>query len=137
MKLLLMVMAIVEGVAGVGLLVMPAMGASMLIGTALDTPGGLFVGRIAGAATFALAIACWRARNDEQGGAATSIVAAMLFYNQAAAFLFVYASIRLGLQSPLIWPVFVTHQLLAVWCMMNFWVTDRNKMRGSNDDSRS
>jgi len=117
MKLLLMVMAVGEGVAGVGLLVMPAMTASMLIGASLDTPGALFAGRLAGAAILALAIACWQARNSARDGAATGIVAAMLFYNQATAFLLVYASIRLELQSTLIWPVFVLHQMLAGWCI--------------------
>ena len=123
MKLLLMIMALFEGVTGIVLLLVPARSVPLLIGVPLDTPAGLVAGRIAGAALIALAIACWQARNGERGGAATAVVAAMLFYNEAAAFLFVYASVRLQLQSPFIWPAFLIHQALAGWCLVNLWVT--------------
>lgn len=131
-----MVMAVFEGVAGVGLLVIPVMAASMLVGATLDTPGALFTGRLAGAALLTLAIACWQTRNSERGGAATGIVAAMLFHNEAAGFLLVYASIRLGLQSTLMWPVFVLHQILAVWCLVNLWATRRKLSKAPVSEDR-
>ena len=67
MKLLLIIAAVLEAATGFALLVMPTVAVSMLLGVPLDTPAGLVVGRIAGAALVALAIACWQARNGERG----------------------------------------------------------------------
>lgn len=132
MKVLLIVMAIVEAVAGLGLLVAPAFTSSLLLGMPFDAPNAFVVGRLAGASLLSLAIACWQARDSERGGAATGIVAAMLFYNEAAASLLVYANIRLDLQSGLLWPVIVLHQTFAVCCALNFWFTRRKlqKLKG-------
>ncbi len=82
MKNLLVVMALLETFTGVAMTVSPALPVSLLIGAALDTPGGL-VARVAGAALLALGVACWVARNDGRSGAARGLVAAMLLYNTA------------------------------------------------------
>ena len=55
-----------------------------------------------------------------------SIVAAMLFYNFAAAALLVYAGVRLGLQSPLIWPAIVAHIVLGLWCVVLVWFSSHS-----------
>ena len=97
----------------------------MLLGVPLDTPGGLVAGRIAGAALLSLGVVCWQVRNGERGSAATGVVSAMLFYNAAAAAILVYAGVRLKLQSTLLWPAIVVHQVLALWCLVNLWFTRR------------
>ena len=129
MKLLLIIAAVIEAVAGVTLLLMPAVAVSALLGAALDTATGLVAGRIAGAALVGLAIACWQARDGERGSPATGVVEAMSFYNFAAAMVLVYAGIRLDLRSALLWPAIVLHFCLGVWCVSNLWFTRRKLSR--------
>jgi hypothetical protein len=122
MKLLLIITAVFEGLTGLALLVAPSMTVSTLLGAELDTPAGLVAGRIAGAALFALAIACWQARIGERHGIAAGVVAGMFVYNVAAALIVTYAGVGLGLQSALMWPVVVAHNVLAAWCAAVLWL---------------
>ena len=50
MKTLLIVTALLEAVTGLALSLSPALPVSLLLGAVLDTPGGLTVARVAGAA---------------------------------------------------------------------------------------
>ena len=122
MKLLLMVTAVFEGATGIAMLVAPSIAVSMLLGAELDTPAGLVVGRIAGAALTALAIACWNARNGDHHGIAAGVVAGMFAYNLAAALIVTYAGVGLGLQSLLMWPVVFAHNVMAAWCAAVLWM---------------
>jgi len=130
MKLLLIITAVFEGTTGLALLVAPTIAVSILLGAELDSPTGLVVARIAGAALFALAIACWHARNGERYGIAAGVVTAMLIYNVFAAMIVTYAGVGLGLQSPLIWPVVVVHYVLAASCGAVLWL-QRKRLDGS------
>ena len=121
MKLLLLITAVLEAATGLAFFVMSAVAVSMLLGVELDTPAGL----VAGAALVALSIACWQARNGESGSPAMSVIAAMLFYNFAVGLILVYAGVRIGLYSALLWPAIVVHQLLGVWCLIVLWVAAR------------
>ena len=126
-KILLIVCALVEGAAGLALLIMPAAAASLLLGAPLDTATGVVAGRIAGAGLLSFAIVCWQVRSGERGGVATGAVSAMLVYNAAAAAILVYAGVRLKLQSTLLWPAIVLHWFLAAWCLVNLWLTRRKQ----------
>ncbi len=125
MKLLLIIMAVLEGIVGLGLLLIPVAVISTLLNTPLDTPGGLIAARLSGAAIVALAISCWQARGAERAGAALGLVYAMLFYNIAAAALLAYGGVRLGLQSAFMWPIIVLHSVLAIWCGGLMWLAVR------------
>lgn len=129
MKLLLIVAAVIEAVAGLSLFLIPGVAVSALLGGPLDTPTGLVAGRIAGAALVALAIACWQARNGESRSAATGVVESLMFYDFAAAFVLVYAGIRLDLRSALLWPTFVLHLGLGAGCVL----TLRSRVNRSTD----
>lgn len=129
MKLLLIIAALIEAVAGLTLLLIPTVAVSALLGVPLDTPTGLVAGRIAGAALVALAIACWQARNGERGSPATGVVEAMSFYNFAGAIVLVYAGTRVDLHSPLLWPAIVLHLGLGAWCVLQLWFTSRKVSR--------
>jgi hypothetical protein len=117
-KWLLTVFAAVEVGAGLTLLVAPSALASLLIGTQLDTPTGLIVGRVAGVALLALVIACWVARHDAHSLVAKGLVAGALFYNLGVVSLLLYADTSLGLTGKWLWPAILVHAALAVWCVV-------------------
>jgi hypothetical protein len=77
----------------------------------------LTVSRIAGAALLSLAAACWLARQDEQSRAAAALIAAMLLYNAAVVALLAFAGVGYGLDGIGLWPSFVLHTAMAVWCL--------------------
>ena len=117
MRSLLAVTAVLEAVAGLALVVSPALFVGLLLGTSFDTPAGLAVGRITGAALVALAVACWVARDNPPGRAAQGLIAAMLFYNIAVVAILTHARIFSNIFGIAFWPAVVLHGVMAVWCV--------------------
>jgi hypothetical protein len=117
MKALLTIMAVLEATAGLALVVSPALPVSILLGAPLDTPVGLSVGRVAGAALVTLGIACWSVRQDGRSRSAEGVVTSMLFYNIVVIAILVYARLGLGVSGIVLWPAVVLHVVLAVWCV--------------------
>jgi len=117
MKTLHTVTAVIEAGAGVVLIGFPSATVALLLGSGLDSPAAMTLGRLAGAALFALGIACWLAREDVQSRAAKGLAAAMVAYNFAAVALFAYAGIGLGLHGVALWPAAVLHAGMTVWCL--------------------
>ncbi len=117
MKNLLVVTACLETITGVALMVSPATPVSLLLGTALDTPVGLVLARVAGSALLALGIGCWLARDDGRSVAGRGLVAAILLYNLAAITVLLYAGLGLKLSGIGLWSAVVLHLTLAVWCI--------------------
>jgi len=115
MKPLLTISAAVESATGLALLVAPSVPASLLLGSTLETAVGSTIARIAGAGLFALGIACWLGRGNAVG--ARTLVVAMLFYNTAAAAVFIHAGLGSGVSALGLWPAVVLHLTLAIWCI--------------------
>jgi hypothetical protein len=118
---LFIVAAAIEAGAGLSLLLSPAVPVSLLLGLPLDTPAGLAVGRVGGAALLSMGAACWLARNDEQNQAAIGLIAAMLLYNTAVVLVLAHAGLGLGVFGVGLWPTVLLHLALAVWCTACLW----------------
>ena len=118
MKNLLTLEAVIEVGAGLGMVVLPSLVVTLLLGSSLDTPVALTVARVAGVALLALGIACWLARHDGQSRAARGLLGAMVVYNAGVFMVLAYAGIALGLSGIGLWPVAVVHAAMTVWCVM-------------------
>jgi len=117
MKLLLMVTAVLEGLVGLALLLIPGIFVPLLLNGPLDTAAAIVVARLTGVALISLAIACWQSRDSKSERTVHGLVAGLTFYNFGAAAVLVYGGLRLGLQSPVMWPAMVAHAALGVWCL--------------------
>ena len=95
--------AIAEGATGVALIVVPSLVGRLLLGAELSGITGV-VGRVAGMALVALAIACWP--GPPRVG--------MLIYSGAVALYLAYAGLALGFAGILLWPAVVLHAILTI-----------------------
>jgi hypothetical protein len=114
---LLTVTAVIEVGTGMAMAIAPSWPVSLLIGSALDTPAALTVGRVAGTSLLSLGVACWMAREDEQSRATRGLIAAMLIYDAGVVALLAHAGLVLGLSGPGLWPAILLHAVMAVWCL--------------------
>jgi hypothetical protein len=126
MKTLLTITAALEAGAGIALLIAPSAVVLLLLGSPLDSPAGLVIGRVLGAALFSLGAACWLARDDVSGPAGGGLVAAMLLYNIAAVSLLGYTRIGLGMSGTGLGPAVILHSALLIWCVACLRITHRN-----------
>jgi hypothetical protein len=85
---------VLEIVAGLGLLVDPAGGASALFGSTMEGPG-ITIGRIGGGGLLALGIACWSARKTPTAPASVGVAWAYLAYNVITCVTLAWASVAL------------------------------------------
>jgi len=108
--------AVIEAATGLALIVAPEFVVRMLLGAELTGPG-VPLGRLTGAALLALSVACGLARNDAGSHAAKAMLAAMLFYNVAAATVLGSAGWQWPTASALLWLAVGLHGILAVWCV--------------------
>ncbi len=121
MKSLQAASAAIEMGAGVALLCCPSFSAELLIGVPLGSAAALTVTRIGGAGLLTLGVACLLAYGDTQSRAARGMVAAMWFYNVAAACIIAYARFGYGLLGGVLWLAVVLHAAMAVWCTTCLW----------------
>ena len=116
-RLLFIATALIELGAGLALIVSPAWTVSILVGGSFGTAADSVVGRVAGAALLALALASWLARNENHSSAATGIVSGLVLYNAGAGAVLAYASVGLRLSGIGLWPAVALHVAMAVWCL--------------------
>ena len=116
MRRLLTLTALIETVAGLGLLAVPAIVVRLLLGGEISG-AGVSLGRVAGAALFALGVACWLAHYDAQSCAARGVVSAMVLYNLGAVVILGAAGMRSQPVGIALWPAVVLHAAMTVWCV--------------------
>jgi len=133
MKKLLVVTAVVEVGAGLALLCCPSATVALLLGSGLDTPAALTLGRIAGAALFALSVACWLAHYDAQSSAASGLVSAMAFYNFGAVVILSAGGVWSRMVGIALWPVVVLHAVMTVWCITRLLGKSRQTSERGNE----
>jgi hypothetical protein len=114
-KLFLVVTASVEAFAGVALLCLPSVAFDLLLGLKTSAVDAVFVGRIAGAALFAMGVASWLAAADEINPSLLGLLAGILIYNVVVTILLVYAGAVLAMAGVMLWPTIVLHASLAAW----------------------
>src|SRR5712671_3501400 len=117
MKKLLIITTLIEIGAGVALLCGPSFVVKLLLGSPLDAPAAVTLGRLTGAALFALGAACWRASGDTKNRAARGLAGAMIFYNLGAVVILGAAGIRAQTVGVALWPAVVLHGVMTVWCI--------------------
>ena len=111
---LFIVTAMIESVAGLTLLLAPAVFIRLLFGSAVEMFPATGVARLTGAALLSLGAACWWARHEERSAASRALVGGMLIYNATVVALVIAGA--LGALGPLQWAAVVLHGALAIWC---------------------
>lgn len=117
MKLLLVTTAVLELGAGVSLLAFPSETVVFLLGSPLNTSASAALGRVAGAAVLALAVACWLAASDAKSRATRGLVTAMVIYNLGAAGVLAASGIRSQPVGVALWPAVAIHGAMTAWCI--------------------
>jgi hypothetical protein len=136
LKQLFVTSAAIEAGAGLALTISPSLTALLLLGSALETPAGAAVGRVAGAALLSLGVACWLARHDQSSPAARGLIAAMLLYNMAAVGILAFVGMRSGSVGVGLWPVVVVHVAMATWCVGRMRVRSPSAVRHTRAPDR-
>jgi hypothetical protein len=114
---LLKLTALIEAATGFWLIVIPSVVVRLLLGSPLDTPAAVTLGRVAGAALLALGVACWLAQYDAQSCAARGLVSAMVLYNLGTVVILGAAGIRSQPVGIALWPAVVLHAAMTIWCV--------------------
>ncbi len=123
MKSLLTITAFIEVATGLALLAIPSLAVSILLGTSLTEPSGIFLGRIGGAMLISLAMACWLSRNNAQSSLV--MIKVFVLYNIAAASLLAYAGLVEHFTGLGLWPAILLHTGLLVWCVQSLRNNDK------------
>jgi hypothetical protein len=125
------VAAVVEAGAGLALLGLPSLTASLLLGSSLESSAAESLARVGGAAIVALAIVCWLARRDVNSPAAEGVVVALLFYNLVVAGVLAFASFGHDLHGILLWPAVAFHIAMAAWCVVTLLRNEERTTRSN------
>jgi hypothetical protein len=125
MRYLLIAMGVVELFTGLGLIAVPSLVSSLLLGAALEGEVVLIIAHICGAGLLALGIACLLASGDAASRAAVGLVVAMVFYNTIATGVLWHALMGLKMTGILLWPAVLAHAALLAWCIASLLAVSR------------
>jgi hypothetical protein len=117
MKRLLISTAVIELGAGLVLMCNPSAAAALLLGSPLEAPAAVTLGRVAAVALVALSFACWFAKHDAQSRAARGVIAAMTVYNLGAVVVLGVAGVQSQAVGVALLLAVVLHVIMAAWCI--------------------
>ena len=129
-KILLILIALAELVAGACLLFVPSNFAGLFFGEALNSDVALLVGRLAGLALVAMGLTCWLEKPGSDGSLPFNQLAGLLFYNGAVTVLFVYSFFINGSGGPLLWPAAILHAAFTIWLALVFKISAQKTTTG-------
>ena len=112
---LLKTIAVVESATGVGLLALPSTGVELLAGQPLGSGVPILVARVAGAALFAIGLACWLEAKTRRPGVPTGLLAGLLAYNGMVPVLLIHSYVASGTSGIGLWPTVVLHAAFTLW----------------------
>ena len=108
-------MTVLELLAGLGLILVPALALNAILGTPNVAGETLAIARLAGVALVAIGV---MAHSGSQGGSSWWLFAGLLVYNVGACAALAYIGAGLGLAGPLLWPAVLLHALLTLWTLV-------------------
>jgi len=115
--------ALIEVVAGVSLVLLPALAIRLVLGVETPSAEALAVGRLGGVALLAIGVACWLARDDRGSRSQHGLLWGMLTYNVGACAVLASAGSLLRMSGVGLWPAVVLHAALTVWCVAKLRVS--------------
>jgi len=122
MKGLLVATAVIEGAAGVALLIWPSATVWALAGpTVVLSSLALTLVRLGGAVLLAVGAGAALASRHPESGAARGVVGGMTIYNFGAAGGLCVPELALSQGGPLLWPAVVLHAAMGIWCVICLW----------------
>jgi hypothetical protein len=118
-RTVLTVTAVVEAATGLGILALPSVVSSLILGSPLDMAVGLVFARVAGVSLLALGVTCWLARHDAGARAVRGLVGAMALYNLGVLVLLAHAALVWGASGIALWPIVAGHAVMGLWCIIS------------------
>lgn len=115
---LLVVVTLLEGLTGVGLVLVPALVAQLLLGQSLSAGAPELFARVAGMALIALAFNCWLERHAV---APRSLLSGLFVYSAGATIVLLHGWLAHGLQGVLWWPTVLFHAGVVAWVGFTLW----------------
>jgi hypothetical protein len=116
---LLVTTALIEGSAGLAVLLVPGIALRILLGGTGSSLEALFLGRLLGAALLAIGLASWLGRADDGSPAQDAVLRGALLYNVVATVLLVYAGTVLQMAGFLLWIAVTVHAVMGAWCALS------------------
>ena len=104
---------IIEALTGLGLLMVPAKVARLLLGAELRGSLEIILAMVAGAAILTIALLCWLSRTNT---ASLVIPGVLLLYNFAVSLILLYATLGLKFAGIPLWGVIAFHLFQTVLC---------------------
>jgi hypothetical protein len=113
---LLLIIGVAEAATGAGFILVPASLSRLLLGLESISSEAFFFAQIAGAALLCIGVGSWSSRTDDRSVAQNGQLIGLTIWNGLAAGVLAYAALGLKLSGILLWPAFVVHVVLALWC---------------------